>query len=143
MRSNTVKATVAAIILHPGDSGRILLARRGTPPYEGYWSLPGGHIDPYETSVTAVRREVREELALDFAPQVFRCFDEIIAEREIHAVVQAFAGEAASARFQVDGRELAEARWTPRSQLGGLDLAFRHAEVLSAYFEERDSWLSV
>lgn len=46
------------------DSGRLLLVRRGHPPGEGLWSLPGGRVEAGETDAAAVRREVREETGL-------------------------------------------------------------------------------
>ena len=42
-----------------GDS--VLLIRRGTPPRQGEWSLPGGRIEPGERAVDAALRELGEE----------------------------------------------------------------------------------
>jgi ADP-ribose pyrophosphatase YjhB (NUDIX family) len=44
--------------------GSILLLRRIRPPYEGYWSLPGGKIDFGEEIPAAALREAREETGL-------------------------------------------------------------------------------
>ena len=43
----------------------VLLIRRGTPPREGQWSLPGGRIEPGEPVRTAALRELKEETAVD------------------------------------------------------------------------------
>jgi len=48
-------------------SGRLLLIRRGQPPGEGLWSIPGGRVEPGEDDARAVVRELREETGLDVA----------------------------------------------------------------------------
>jgi ADP-ribose pyrophosphatase YjhB (NUDIX family) len=55
---------VACAIARDGH-GRIILARRGFDPGRGRWSMPGGFVDLGETVEDAVRRELREELALE------------------------------------------------------------------------------
>lgn len=43
----------------------MLVIRRGHPPGEGLWSLPGGRVEPGESDERAVVREVHEETGLD------------------------------------------------------------------------------
>lgn len=50
--------TVGVVCLR-GDE--VLLIRRGRPPRQGEWSLPGGRIEPGERAVEAALRELREE----------------------------------------------------------------------------------
>ena len=45
--------------------GRALLIRRGGPPLEGEWSIPGGMLELGETIVEGVRRELAEETGLE------------------------------------------------------------------------------
>ena len=47
------------------EQGRLLLVQRANPPAQGKWSLPGGRLEPGETSESGVVREVREETGLD------------------------------------------------------------------------------
>ena len=59
-----VVEVVAAVIYKP--DGSYLLAQR--PPdkvYAGYWEFPGGKVEPGETHLAAIKREIREELAIE------------------------------------------------------------------------------
>jgi 8-oxo-dGTP diphosphatase len=47
------------------DNGRALLIRRGSPPLEGQWSIPGGLLELGETLAQGVARELAEETGLE------------------------------------------------------------------------------
>ncbi len=53
---------VGAVIL---EADRVLLVKRGKPPRDKEWSLPGGAQDVGETVDACLRREVREETNLE------------------------------------------------------------------------------
>lgn len=53
--------------MHDAD-GRLLVIRRGHPPGEGLWSVPGGRAEPDETDAAAVIRETAEETGLRVEP---------------------------------------------------------------------------
>ncbi|MEV6610571.1 NUDIX domain-containing protein [Kutzneria sp. NPDC051319] len=44
--------------------GRLLLVKRGKPPGQGLWSIPGGRVEQGESDERAVRRELLEETGL-------------------------------------------------------------------------------
>ena len=50
---------VGAVVL--AAEGRLLLIRRGNPPAQGLWSIPGGRVEDGESDEAAVLRELREE----------------------------------------------------------------------------------
>jgi 8-oxo-dGTP diphosphatase len=58
-----VGRTTAAIVEFPDE--RILLVKRLTVPFIGYWALPGGRVEAGETVEQTVVREVKEETGLD------------------------------------------------------------------------------
>ena len=58
----------AAVVIH---EGRVLLIRRGQPPDEGEWSIPGGAVELGESVEAALCREVREETGLEIAVGAF------------------------------------------------------------------------
>ena len=49
-------------------AGRLLLIKRGHDPEAGFWSLPGGRIEPGESDTEALVREMREETGLTVRP---------------------------------------------------------------------------
>ncbi len=55
--------TATAIILYPDN--KILLIKRSTPPFIGYWALPGGRVEAGETVEQTVVREVKEETGVN------------------------------------------------------------------------------
>jgi 8-oxo-dGTP diphosphatase len=103
---------VGAAILR---DGRVLAARRATPPVGG-WEFPGGKVEAGEPLERALRREVREELGC--AITVTGWLDGAVEVRPGLALMVALARV-------VDGepvpREHDVVRWLSGSQLGLVD----------------------
>ena len=60
-RTENVELTVLCLIT---DGSRLLLQNRTKNDWQGY-TLPGGHVEPGESFVDAVIREMKEETGLD------------------------------------------------------------------------------
>ena len=59
-RTENVELTVVCLL---EDGGRVLLQNRKKEDWHG-WALPGGHVEPGESFVDAVIREMQEETGL-------------------------------------------------------------------------------
>jgi ADP-ribose pyrophosphatase YjhB (NUDIX family) len=74
------------------DHDRILLIERGKEPLKGFWTLPGGLVEPGERLEEALRREIVEETGLEVeAREVVTIFERIIQDEdgrvEFHYVI--------------------------------------------------------
>jgi 8-oxo-dGTP diphosphatase len=94
--------------------GRVLLVRRGKDPFRGYWSLPGGGVEPGETLREAVRREVREETGLDVRVGAVAGYREGFEPR--HHVVIAFRAEVVGGQLRA-GDDAAECEFVEPSEI--------------------------
>lgn len=59
--NKTVNVVAGAIV----SAGRLFATQRGYGDWAGWWEFPGGKIEPGEVPEEALRRELREELALE------------------------------------------------------------------------------
>ena len=59
--NKTVNVVAGAIV----SAGHLFATQRGYGDWAGWWEFPGGKIEPGEAPEEALRRELREELALE------------------------------------------------------------------------------
>ncbi len=127
---------VSAAILR---DGRLLIVRRNRAPALGLFTLPGGVVEPGETLIEAVAREVKEETGLVCEPL------SLIGQREAimrdaagkvkrHFVILAFAARYVAGEVVLN-EELGEARWIGPDGLRGLETTDGLDEIVSAAFE--------
>jgi len=101
-----------------GDA--VLLIRRGTPPRQGDWSLPGGRIEPGERAVDAALRELREETGVEARiTGLVDVVDGLFPEAGRHYVLIDYAAEWVSGE-PVAGDDALEARFVALAQIGTL-----------------------
>ena len=127
------ESTVAAIITNTSDGiVKVLLARRAHDPFKDQWCIPGGHIEKYESTRNAIIREVKEETGLNFNPQFFGSFDEILPNENIHAVVSVYIGEGVG-KVVPQPSEVKEIQWLTLAEALSMPLAFAHHQILETY----------
>jgi len=111
---------VAAVVT---EEGRILLARHEKGG-ESYWVLPGGAVEPGETLVAALVRELREEAGLEVQPgELLFVNDGYRPEAETVAVYFSArpVGESPGPGLSCEP-VLREVRWFALEDLGDLEL---------------------
>lgn len=135
----------AAVVLLDGD--RVLLIRRGRPPAEGQWSVPGGGVEAGETLAEAARRELREETGLDceigpIVEVVERITRDEAGRARFHYVIVDLLGTNPTGTLAA-ASDAAEARFVPFDELvqmeltAGLIPVIERARRLRAAPEER------
>lgn len=99
----------------------ILLIRRGTPPGQGLWSVPGGRVQRGETLAEAARREMWEETGLEGEVGEAVGWTELIGRRR-HYVVVDFWVTVASDAAPTAGTDASDAAWVALEELEEWDL---------------------
>jgi 8-oxo-dGTP diphosphatase len=128
-----------ACALCTDDAGRVLLARRAHPPFEGYWDLPGGFVEEDEHPLEALRRELREETGLDVEPRDFLgvWMDRYGEEGAGSSTLNLYWTARVVAGDPHPADDVSELRWFDPDELPPSgELAFHIAEVLSAWREQ-------
>lgn len=109
------RPTLAVGAVVQNDAGRLLVIRRGRPPAEGRWSLPGGKVERGETLAAAVAREVAEETGLVATVGELIGYLEIVDDSH-HFVVLDFAATVEGGAERAGGDVTAVA-WMGRREL--------------------------
>jgi 8-oxo-dGTP diphosphatase len=98
----------------------VLLIRRGTPPRQGEWSLPGGRIEPGERAIDAGLRELREETGVEArVTGLLDVVDGLFPDAGRHYVLIDYAAEWVSGE-PVAGDDAMDARFVALDQVDGL-----------------------
>ena len=120
------------------DAECVLVVRRGRPPLEGEWSLPGGAVEVGETLVAAIQREVLEETGLvvavgpmiDVLDRIHLTADGRV---EYHYVLVDYVCTAIGGWLQPES-DVSDARWVTRSELLALAVAPLTVSVIDKAF---------
>jgi ADP-ribose pyrophosphatase len=129
--------TSTAIIPYPDN--KILLIKRNTHPFVGFWALPGGRMDPGETIEQTVIREVKEETGLDV--KIVRVVGEYV-ERGVREDIDyeyypiCFVVETVGGELKKQDSEIQEMKLFSLDALP-TPLAFEHKKMLEDYVQAK------
>ena len=129
------------MVVFKGD--RVLLIRRGKPPRQGQWSLPGGRQRLGERIEEAARREVGEEAGIEIAVGPLVDVVDSITRDAAGAVQYHYtlvdllaewrAGEA------VAGHDAAEVTWADPDELAPYKLWQETERIIALALEKRNN----
>ena len=109
--------------------GRVLLVRRGNPPFKGCRALPGGFVEVGETVEAACRRELEEETGVRARKlQLVGVYSDPRRDPRGHTCSVVFLARVARAAGRA-GDDAAAAEWV--KDWSKVDLAFDHAAILA------------
>lgn len=128
---------VGAIIIQ-GD--QVALVKRGHPPLQGKWSIPGGVLEIGETLRKATIREALEETGLTVEPgELLGVFERVLPDEQgkmkYHYVLIDFLCRPVAGKL-IAGDDADEVRWFRREDLAPLQLARETEEVILKGFEK-------
>ena len=107
------RVAVGGVVIK-GD--KVLLVRRGKPPSEGEWAIPGGSVELGETLQEAVQREILEEtgIAILVVGDPIHVFDDVRRDKtgriRFHYVILDFSGKFLSGEVRA-ADDAKDARW--------------------------------
>jgi ADP-ribose pyrophosphatase YjhB (NUDIX family) len=128
--------TATAIITFPPN--KILLIKRLTPPFVGYWALPGGRAEPGEAVEQTVVREAKEETGLDveIVCKVGEYHEQgVQAGMEYNYYPACFLVKRVGGQMRNQESEIAEIKLFSLDELPEV-LAFEHAQMIKDYVEK-------
>ena len=109
LRARSPAPAASTLILD--DEGRVLLVRRGSEPYRGYWSLPGGHIEHGEDSLEAALRETVEETGIEPEIHGLAAIAEVIGAERHYVILVYWGRGSGEPRPASDALEAAWVGW--------------------------------
>ncbi len=118
--------------------GRTLLIKRGHPPFQGHYALPGGFVDVGETVEDACRRELLEETGVIAKKlTLIGVYSNPSRDPRGHTVSAAFLARVKSAGAKA-GDDAAAIEWV--EDWRRLALAFDHKQILKDAAKLLASW---
>ena len=128
MRNDVFQIVVRAII--KDRKSKVLLVKRARNPDNGKWALPGGKVEFGEEYSEAIKREVREELGLDFIPGLYFIKTDSKSVQGVHCLVIYIMG-GYQGEIKVRKEEISKCKFFSMDDINNsLNVGFDHKEIL-------------
>ena len=141
MSRQTLKVAVAVIT---DTKHRILITRRSkTVAHPGLWEFPGGKLEAQESPLSALKREIHEEVGLnvlsaDFLCTIGHCYEDRDVELIVYRINE-FSGQARCCELQLD------LRWVDLDSLNDYPFPAANVEIIrhisNAFIEDKQALL--
>lgn len=126
-----ILVTVDAVIER---DDKILLIRRKNEPFKGHWALPGGFIEYRESAEEAVKREVKEEAALEIKiKRLLGVYSAFGRDPRGHVISICYLAEGDGK--EKGGSDADDARFFSLAELKKEKLAFDHSKIIEDYIK--------
>jgi 8-oxo-dGTP diphosphatase len=129
------RVAVGAIVF---KNNKVLLVRRGKPPAEDLWAIPGGRVEIGETLREAAEREIMEETGVAIrALEPVYTFDVIDRDADgrarFHYVIVDLAADYISGKPRA-GDDASAARWISSEELASMKVSTKTRQLLKARY---------
>lgn len=112
-----------------------LVAKRAAADYQGgLWEFPGGKIHAHETPEECLKREIKEELAIDIDVGKFVCVSKYTDAR---ISIELLAYEARHVAGEITLHEHDECAWITVDEMNGYEFAPADMPIINMLKEER------
>jgi 8-oxo-dGTP diphosphatase len=127
---------VVAVIID--EQERVLLTKRSIPPFKNMWVMPGGKIDLGEPILTALQREVDEEVGLEVeVGSLIDVFEHVTpGEENCHYIILFYRCRPVHFELVHNQDEVLEALWVPRHALSDYQMPEGTRYILGKVFPE-------
>ena len=122
--------TVDAVIIH---EGKIVLIKRGNPPFKDHYALPGGFVEYGETTENACKREAKEETGLDVdIIDLIGVYSDPKRDPRGHTITIAYLCKPKTTEVSA-GSDAKSAMWIDLKKVteGRIELAFDHQKIVN------------
>ena len=135
------QVAVGAVVF---NQNRVLLVKRGKPPSQNEWAIPGGSVKLGETLQEAAEREILEETGVVIrAHKPIFVFDLVQKDQSdkirFHYIIIDLIAEYKGGKL-LPGDDALDARWFAETEIRNLMINKMTRKLLGKYFNRPENW---